>query len=200
MMWGSGSFQGATIPHGSRFLLGFNEPNLSAQGSSNLTPQQAADLWPQMEALAKSAGISIVSPAVNLCSGDCVGAPDPYTWLQDFFADCGGCEVDYVAVHFYGCALPTSGEWIGLEDYLNHFIQFNKPIWLTEFSCDSSQTVALQESYMQAAVPYLENNPHIFRYSWFSASGIPNAMLTNADGSLNALGQTYVSLPQNCKL
>ena len=197
MIWGSGSLP-TTIPNGSRYLLGFNEPNLSAQGSSDLTPQQAANLWPQVEAIAKSAGIPIVSPAVNLCTPDCVGAPDPYSWLLDFFDDCGNCEVDYIAVHFYGCALPTQNGWIGLEDYLSGFYQFDRPLWLTEFSCDAGQTTQSQQSYMEAAIPYLESNPHVFRYSWFSASGIPNGMLTNSDGSLNALGQTYVSLPQSC--
>ena len=39
MAWGS-SAAGGAIPAGSKFLLGFNEPNFHAQ--SNLTPQQAA--------------------------------------------------------------------------------------------------------------------------------------------------------------
>jgi hypothetical protein len=51
---------------------------------------------------------------------------------------------------------------------------------------------------MQAAVPWLEKNPHIFRYSWFSATNISNALLMNADGTLTDLGKTYVSLPQSC--
>ncbi len=163
-----------------------------------MTPQQAANAWPQVEAIARSAGIPIVSPAMALCSGDCVGAPDQATWLTDFFGACGGCEVDYIAVHFYGCALQTQGGWIGLEDFLGGFYQFNKPLWLTEFSCDSGQTLEAQQSYMEAAIPYLESNPHVARYSWFSASDIPNGMLTGSDGSLSALGQTYVSLPQTC--
>jgi hypothetical protein len=52
-----------------------------------------------------------------------------------------------------------------------------------------------QTAYMQAAVPYLENSPHIFRYSWFSADPIPSAELQNTDGSLTELGMTYVTLP-----
>jgi hypothetical protein len=51
---------------------------------------------------------------------------------------------------------------------------------------------------MQAAVPYLESNPNVFRYSWFSASAIPNAELMNSDGSLTDLGTTYVGLAANC--
>jgi hypothetical protein len=51
---------------------------------------------------------------------------------------------------------------------------------------------------MRAAIPYLEGNPKVFRYSWFSADPIPNAKLINSDGSPTALGQVYISLPQSC--
>ena len=40
MVWGSSTVNG-TIPSGSKYLLGFNEPNFKAQ--SNLTPLAAAD-------------------------------------------------------------------------------------------------------------------------------------------------------------
>ena len=73
-----------------------------------------------------------------------------------------------------------------------------RPIWLTEFSCDTSHSVADQKAYMQAAVPYLESNPNVMRYAWFNADPIPNAELANSDGSLTDLGATYVGLPQNC--
>jgi hypothetical protein len=82
---------------------------------------------------------------------------------------------------------------------LEGFEQFGKPIWLTEFSCNGSASVAEQETFMRAAIPYLEGNPHVFRYSWFSAGPIPNAELMNSDGSPNALGNVYASLPQNCQ-
>ena len=52
---------------------------------------------------------------------------------------------------------------------------------------------------MQAAVPYLENNPiTCFATAWFSASNIiPSALLANADvARLTDLGKTYVGLPQ----
>jgi hypothetical protein len=127
---------------------------------------------------------------------------DPYTYLKDFFAACPGCQVDYVAVHWYNCDLPSLQAYLeGNVDAggtLQGFVQFGKPIWLTEFACDPSHSVADQKAYMQAAVPYLEGNPRVFRYSWFSAASIPNAELANADGSLTELGTTYVGLAQSC--
>ena len=46
-----------------KYLLGFNEPNFAEQ--ANLTPQQAADLWPQLEAIADDYNLKLVAPAVN---------------------------------------------------------------------------------------------------------------------------------------
>jgi len=197
MIWGSSTVNG-TIPAGSKFVLGFNEPNFHAQ--SNLTPQAAAAAWPALQANARAAGAAIVSPAMNFCgpAASCNGT-DPYQYLKDFFAACGNCQVDYVAVHWYNCDLPSLKDYLEPGGSLEGFEQFGKPIWLTEFSCDGSATAAQQETFMRAAIPYLESNPHVFRYSWFSAAPIPNAVLMNGDGSPNALGQVYAGLTQSCR-
>ena len=208
MIWGSGSLT-ATISPASKFVLGFNEPNFKAQ--ADLTTAQAATDWPEVERIAGTTAPSaarLVSPAVNFCGSasdpsQCTdpNVTDPYSYLTDFFAACTGCEVDYVAVHWYNCDLPSLKAYIDGSSGsggLAGFVQFGKPIWLTEFSCDSAHSVADQLAYMQAAIPYLEGNPHVYRYAWFSASAIPNAQLANADGSLTSLGAAYVSLPANC--
>ena len=197
MIWGSSTVNG-TIPAGSKFVLGFNEPNFHTQ--SNLTPQAAAAAWPALQANARAAGAAIVSPAMNFCgpAASCNGT-DPYQYLKDFFAACTDCQVDYVAVHWYNCDLPSLKDYLEPGGSLEGFEQFGKPIWLTEFSCDGTATAAQQETFMRAAIPYLEGNPHVFRYSWFSASPIPNAVLMNSDGSPNALGQVYAGLAQSCQ-
>jgi hypothetical protein len=203
MIWG-GATLGGPIPTSTKYLLGFNEPNFKAQ--ANLTPQQAAADWPKVEALAKPLGIPLVSPGLNFCGSSTntsgcsdPSVTDPYSWLKDFFEACTGCEVDYVAVHWYNCDLPSLQGYIeGNSSGLEGFVQFGKPIWLTEFSCDTTHSAADQKTYLQAAVPWLESDPHVYRYSWFSASNIPNALLMNTDGTLTDLGMTYVSLPQSC--
>ena len=195
MIWGSGSVSSA-IPGGSKFLLTFNEPNFKAQ--ANLTAAQAASYWPAIQA--KAAGIPVVGPGMNFCgpAAQCNGT-DPYQYLKDFFAACPGCQVDYVAVHWYNCDLPSLKDYLEPGGNLAGFEQFGKPIWLTEFSCDGNATAAQQEAYMRAAIPYLEGNPKVFRYSWFSADPIPNAKLVNSDGSPTALGQVYIGLPRSCQ-
>jgi hypothetical protein len=196
MMWGKDSVS-TSVPANADYLLTFNEPNFHAQ--SNLTPQSAAALWPDVETKAKAAGVPVVSPAMNFCgpASDCNGT-DPYQYLKDFFTACSGCEVDYVAVHWYNCDLPSLKDYLEPGGSLEGFEQFGVPIWLTEFSCNGDASAADQEAYMRAAVPYLEANPHVFRYSWFSADPIPNAKLVADDGSPTALGQVYLGLPASC--
>ncbi|MFZ5892459.1 MAG: glycosyl hydrolase [Myxococcota bacterium] len=194
MVWGSGSVN-ANLPTGAKFLLTFNEPNFHAQ--ANLTAQQAASYWPTLEA--KAAGIPLVSPAMNFCgpAANCNGT-NPYQYLKDFFAACTNCQVDYVAVHWYNCDLPSLRDYLEPGGNLEGFEQFGKPIWLTEFSCDENASVEAQETFMRAAIPYLEQSTKVFRYSWFSANPIPNAKLINSDGSPTALGRVYMELPQSC--
>ncbi len=196
MMWGKSSISTA-IPAGSKYLLTFNEPNFHAQ--SNLTPQQAASAWPMIETSAKAAHVPIVSPALNFCGpADQCNGTSPYQYLKDFFAACTSCEVDYVAVHWYNCDLPSLKDYLEPGGSLEGFEQFGKPIWLTEFSCNGSASAADQEKFMRAAIPYLESNPHVYRYSWFSAGPIPNAKLINDDGTPTALGTVYIGLDKAC--
>jgi hypothetical protein len=196
MAWNATTVSSA-LPAGTRFLLGFNEPNFKVQ--ANLTAQAAANAWPALQANAASAGAATVSPALNYCgpAANCNGT-DPYQYFKDFFAACAGCDVDYLAVHWYNCDLPSLRDYLEPGNNLEGFEQFGKPIWLTEFSCNESASVAQQEAFMREAIPYLEGKANVFRYSWFSADPIPNARLINSDGSPTALGQVYMSLPQNC--
>lgn len=199
MIWGGGARAAdvnRTIRPDAKYLLGYNEPNFFAQ--ANLSAAQAAADWPTVEAVAKAHGLKIVSPAVNYCgdvknkTGPCHDN-DPVHYLQDFFAACSGCQVDYVAVHWYNCDLAS------LKSYLDRFTQFDKPIWVTELACaiGDDTSVAGNEKYLRQAVAYLEERADVFRYSWFSADPIPNARLLNDDGSLTDLGKIYLDLPHH---
>jgi Glycosyl hydrolase catalytic core/F5/8 type C domain len=200
MVWGgtpNADQLAASIPAGAQYLLGFNEPNFRSQ--ANMTPSQAAARWPILEDVARRRNLKLVSPAVNYC-GDCVSEggvtfSDPVTYLDAFFAACTNCKVDYIAVHWYACDLSA------LQWYIGRFKKYNKPIWLTEFACGDMPhdqiTLAVQKKYMTDAVNYLENEPAVFRYAWFSGRNneIPNINLLGASGQLTELGQLYVSLP-----
>jgi len=176
-----------------KYILGFNEPNFTAQ--ANMTPTQAAAAWPELEAIADEFGLKIVAPAVNYApsngsvSENGVQYTDPWKYLDDFFAAGPNCRVDYIAVHCY-MNDPSAMEW-----YVNEFIKkYNKPVWLTEFCAWESNTpltsgrttgYAYQRSTMIRKVEILERNPMVARYAWF----IPR---TN-----NEVGFPYMQLMRN---
>ncbi|MGI4835344.1 MAG: glycosyl hydrolase [Janthinobacterium lividum] len=187
----------AKIPAGTQYLLGFNEPNFRSQ--ANLTPSQAAAVWPVLQEVARRRGLKLVAPSVNYC-GDCVSENGvtyytPTQYLDAFFAACPTCQVDYIAVHTYVCQ----------EQYLRQKVaelkKYNKPIWVTEFACGDMPagqiTAAVQQKYLLDAVNYLEKEPAVFRYAWFSGRNneIPGINLLGSDGQLTALGQLYVGRP-----
>jgi hypothetical protein len=195
MIWG-GSFDpnalASEVPAGAKYLLTFNEPNFGSQ--SNLTPAQAAALWPKVEAFARARGLAIVSPALNYCGGNC-NATNPFDWLDRFFAACPGCQIDYVAAHWYACNESA------LVDYLAQYkTKYKKPLWLTEFSCldDTTITLAKEQQYMKDAVAVLEADPMVFRYAWFTGRYAAESsidLLATTSGTLTPLGRQYVSLP-----
>ncbi len=197
MVWG-GSFDQTAIENYMAtnddvgYLLGFNEPNFKDQ--ANLTPSQAAAKWPQLEEMAETHGLQLIGPAVNYC-GNCVSENgtiyyDPFEYLDDFFAACVDCKVDYISVHWYGCG--------GLDSYLAGFEKYGKPLWVTEIACWDNPNISLtqQKSYLINVVDQMESNPLVFRYAWFTGRGSgPNIALLGADGELTELGEIYVNLP-----
>ncbi|APR76985.1 Hypothetical protein A7982_02332 [Minicystis rosea] len=205
MVWGKGGLDSdhvtqiaSEIPDSASFLLGFNEPNFGAQ--ANLSASEAAELWPHVEAIADARGLALVSPAVNFCGGSCQET-DPFKYLDDFFAACEGCRVDYIGVHIYtACQGDGTNKARWLINHLETYkMRFDKPLWLTEFACDDAGSLAEQKAFMVDALEYLENEPRIARYAWFSgrADNVANASLLGGDGELTELGQAYVDAPQS---
>jgi hypothetical protein len=179
----------------SKYLLGFNEPNFTSQ--ANLTPSEAAALWPKLEAIAKDYNLKIVGPAVNYCdkciSVNGVQITDPVQYLDSFFVACPGCQVDYIAVHNYMC---YSG---ALRSYIDRFKKYGRKIWLTEFACWDQANISpdMQKSYILGALDYLENDTMIFRYSWFTGSRSYTypyiSLFDPLSGKLSDLGNLYIN-------
>jgi hypothetical protein len=205
MIWGAGSDRAAAkmaIGSDARLLLGFNEPNFGSQ--ANLSAKAAAALWPELSAIADEKGLRLVSPAVNFCGGNCQDT-DPFHYLDDFFAACSGCRVDAVAMHIYvGCSPTGSNKAQYMIDHVETYKKrFSQPLFLTEFACDSAKSDAEQQAFLEDAVAYLEAEPRIERYAWFSgrATNVAHVDLLGSSGELTALGQAYVNAPHNpdCK-
>jgi hypothetical protein len=191
MLWGTNQisdFQNLVKPGYAHWALGFNEPDLA--GQSNLDPGYAASLWQQYIQPLKDQGYSLVSPAVTSGAS---GIP----WLTSFISDCGGCTIDAVAVHWYG---TDAQEFISYCE--NFFTTFNKPIWVTEYACQSFTSApqcdaAQVQTFMDTVSAWMDSTWYISKYFAFGVmhdmQGVnPLDQLMAADGQPTALGWDYI--------
>jgi hypothetical protein len=91
---------------------------------------------------------------------------------------------------------------LALKNYIGQMKKYGKPIWLTEWSClDSPGDAAGEKAYMDQAVPYLESEPAVFRYAWFTgrANSTRVNLLSTTSGQLTPLGAEYTSLAPACR-
>ena len=203
MLW-NGNFDAASVTSrlkanpAVKYLLVMNEPNLSDQ--ANLTPTQAADVWPRYEQVARDTGVKLVGP--QLTWGTLSGYNDPVVWLDAFYAAYRGKnggrdpQIDYLGFHWYD---------YGLAGQLDRLKKYGKPFWVTEFANwhngDGSaqiDSVAKQKAQMADMVATLEARSDVFRYAWFTGRWNNDTHFTSllgATGQLTELGQYYLSLP-----
>ncbi len=179
------------------YLLAYNEPNLTDQ--ANMTPQQAAEKWPEIKSIADELGLKIISPAMNY--GTLENYSDPIVWLDEFFELVPISNIEGIAIH---CYMPSAGL---VKSYIERFKKYNKPIWLTEFCAwdglsENSFDAEGQQKYMSDIVNYLESDPDVFRYAWFiprasgSEENFPYMFLlkNSATSELTELGEIYMQM------
>lgn len=179
------------------YLMVLNEPNVG--GQAYLTPQQAAALWPQYEAVAARARVKIVGPQITW--GNMPNYGDPVAWLDAFYAAYEGANggrqpvIDFLGFHWYD---------YGLASQLDRLDKYGKLIWVTEFSNWHSQndgaqitTLSQQKAQMTSMVATCEGRSDVFRYAWFTGRLSPDPhydSLLGGSGQLTELGQLYISL------
>lgn len=188
--------------HDSEVLFTFNEPNNPNQ--ANLSPSRAAALWPQIERAARAHNIrTLVGPSLNYAVGRW---HDPEEWYDAFFGACRGCRVDAIAIHVYNCNRQA------MKARIDKFRKYGKQIWITEMACaddpqdiagntQSLKTAHWQCQYMQDVIPYLESEPLVDGYFWFSYGTSANphgyvgeSALIDEHGHLTDLGHCYSDL------
>lgn len=182
-----------------KYLLVMNEPNLTSQ--ADITPQAAAALWPDFQAISIKTGVKIVGPQITW--GTMANYNDPIDWLNAFLAAYAAAnnnakpQIDYLGFHWYD---------YGLDGQLTRLEPFGYPFWVTEFANWHSQddgaqitTLAEQEAQMTDMVNTCETRTDVFRYAWFSGRVNPDphfsSLLGASPGQLTGLGQLYLTLP-----
>jgi hypothetical protein len=181
------------IKPGAKYLLAFNEPNFN--DGAKLTPQEAVNAWVNVEKIAAAKNLEIVSasPAYN-GPNNYGGYSDPVAWHDQFFLLCPNCKVDYIAFHTYD---NTSGSVIGVTGLLK---KYNRPVWVTEFANRVIQTAAEKTTFMKEIITSFENDPDIYRYSWFTGR-VPadwtdmqeGQLLAPQSGVLKPIGTEYIN-------
>lgn len=182
------------IKPGAKYLLAFNEPNFN--DGARLTPQDAVNAWKNVEKIAAAKNLEIVSasPAFNDPNNSYGNISSPIAWHDQFFLLCPNCKVDYIAFHTYD---SSSGSVIGVTSLLK---KYNKPIWVTEFANRVVQTAAQKTTFMKEIITNFENDPDIYRYSWFTGRVDPQwldmaegPLLAPESGVLRPIGQEYIN-------
>lgn len=170
----------------SHCILGFNEPDSAQQ--SNMTVQQAIQLWPTLVATGRRIG----SPAT---AGNATTAG---SWFDQFMQSNPKPKVDFIAIHWY--AAPNASSLLNIVDTLH--TKYNVPIWITEFAVadwktPNKYTTDQVIAFMKEVIPELESRPHVERYSWktrtLSDPNMGSSSIFNDDGTLTALGQLYAT-------
>jgi hypothetical protein len=203
MIWGLGSITPSSIATltaarrsgRARYLLGFNEPDNS--GQSNMTPSQAAALWPKLE----KTGLKLGSPAPAVPTDG---------WLARFMtiARHRHLRVNFIALHYYqDFTNPDAVQQLRSQLIAIHK-QFHKPIWITEIGTMNISawgspmlhrpTYAAVISYMRKLFPMLDELPFVQRYAWFTDacwndSGCRYSSLFNARGRVTEIDRTFRS-------
>ncbi|WP_348798863.1 glycosyl hydrolase [Flavobacterium adhaerens] len=189
----------ATIKPNTKYLLAFNEPNFN--DGARLTPQEAVNAWANIEKIAAAKGLEIVSasPAYNGPS-NYGGYQSPIAWHDEFFSLCPTCKVDYIAFHTYD---DTAGSVIGVTGLLK---KYNRPIWVTEFANRVIQSATDKTNFMKEVVTSFENDPDIYRYSWFTCrvpadwtDMLEGQLLGAASGTIKPIGTAYLNVPYTSK-
>lgn len=197
MVWGAqslerlnGTFGEVLSDTSARRVLGFNEPDREQQ--ANMDVDSALQYWSRLELLE----LPLISPA-------CAGTTSEWmkTFMEKAVENC--LRVDAVAIHWYGS--PNLAKF--QEDLQKVYRAYGKPVMVTEFApadwdaqSTSGNKYARQQvlSFMQAALPWLEDQDWIVAYSWFpfeEANPIgTSSSLFGSDGNMTALGRFYASV------
>lgn len=191
MLWGSKMFGGwgtaiqTMLSSGSKYILGFNEPDMSHQ--ANMSPSDAVSSY--LNYITPYAGqATLISPAVSNGNGPTQGL----NWLKTFMDSCGECNIGGLAVHWYGDSA---------EDFKNHVSkaidlgnQYGiSEIWVTEFALNSALSggdPSKSADFLQQVMPWLDSQPNVARYSYFMCA---TGYLLDSPNTLSISGQSYAS-------
>ncbi|WVQ84826.1 hypothetical protein IAT38_006983 [Cryptococcus sp. DSM 104549] len=198
MLWGDGSVDATdasrlaafkAITTAPQYIIGFEEPDCSTSGSSNIGVSVAAALWDSTIAPWKDQGSVLLSPSM------CHQAAEQYTgWLSSFSSQIS-TSWDVTNIHVNKNSMD--GVKADIDYYYN---TYGKPIWVTEFACvdDSTDFVPCTDqseinTFIQDIVNLFEADERVHAYAYSNGDGLSDEWMMVVDGTLTESGQTYIT-------
>nr|ODO04291.1 hypothetical protein L204_00649 [Cryptococcus depauperatus CBS 7855] len=198
MLWGAGAVDQKdaerlaafkAITDTPTYIIGFEEPDCSTPGSSNIAVSDAAQLWDSTIAPWKRKGSILLSPSM------CHQAAEQYTkWLTTFKTQIS-TPWDVTNLHINKNSMD--GVKADIDYYYN---TFGKPIWVTEFACvdDSSGfTPCTDQSeinqFINDIVDLFQSDNRVYAYAYSNGEGLSTQWMMVNNGVLTESGQTYIT-------
>lgn len=156
-----------------------------------MTPPLAAQIWKaEIEPLREN-GILLGSPAVS-------SAPSGFTWMQQWLDSCnGGCNPDFIAVHFYGNFEGLASHVGQVNATLGKACPSAKNIWVTEYA-QAEADLESSQGFYNSSSQYFDKLDYLHRYAYFGAfrsskSNVgANAAMLDQSGRLTDIGSWYL--------
>jgi hypothetical protein len=179
-----------TVP---KSILGFNEPDLTYPGSSNILPANAAKgHQTYMEPFSGNVKIGLPNVLWNNKGSSSGGNYDSAVWTEYFIGNCTSCQFDFAAIHYYQDCNPSNGEsgaaWFQ-GNVTNAYETLQLPIWVTEFQCYG--TDAQQIGFLKEVLPWMDSQDYVARYAYFGA--FPNYLVKSGGIGLLDIGVAYAT-------
>ncbi len=194
MIWGGGSMNSSNLNEAknvdSKYVLGFNEPDLSNQ--ANMSVSTAINYWPQLMDIGKKLG----SPATSTW-------PSTNSWFKNFMKQIdsnSSLDVDFITIHCYpdNWAGSSMAEWFLTDVVDAAYEAYHKPIWITEFSTVGNDVYATggngTKEFWETVMPGLDEREYVERYAAFGFNSDKYGLWNYYTGTLTAGGEVYASL------
>lgn len=175
-----------------KYLLAFNEPNLSwSVGGAQMTPQQAADAWPKVKQIAQDYGLEIVAPALNF-TGDKVGDRiwEPFAWYDEFFRLVPESNIDYLAFHSY-MNWYSAVNWVATEYFYTD--KESSDLFSTTNRGKYPNLVSFMENYKTANGHF----PRMFLTEFCSWEGDKDGYVSSVNSQIDQMTQKLQKLEKN---
>lgn len=169
-----------------KYVIGFNEPDMKSPGSAGFfSAEEGADAWNKWIVPHGEAGSVLISPSMAKQADE--------TWLKPFLSKVSR-QPDAIGVHIFQNDPSKVGR------ILDHFAQYNKPMWITETACINYQngahdycTKEQSDNYIATVIDMFEKDDRVAAYAISDAYNGDNMALTpDHNGSkLSSAGQTF---------